>query len=336
MNIIIPMAGMGKRLRPHTLTTPKPLIPIAGKPIVFWLVHDIVKVIPEEIETIGFVIAPNFGEKTESELLDIAGKLGAKGRIFYQKEPLGTAHAIYSAKSILHGKVIVAFADTLFKANFKLDTEQDGTIWVHKVKDPSDFGVIKVNDENEIIDFIEKPQTAVSNLAIIGIYYFKDGDMLREEIKVLMENKIKDDDEYQLTRVLKTLNEKGVKFKPSTVDDWLDCGNKHATVETHHSYFNFLSEKKLISSKARIINSVIIPPIYIGADAEVKNSVIGPYVSIGENSRISESRIQNAIIQNDNMIKNANLANSMLGNFVTFEGKATDLSVGDYNTISQF
>ncbi len=336
MNIIIPMAGMGKRLRPHTLTTPKPLIPIAGKPIVFWLVHDIVKVIPDKIEKIGFVIGPNFGEKTEAELLDIADKLDAKGYIFYQKEPLGTAHAIYSAKSILRGKVIVAFADTLFKANFQLNTEQDGTIWVHKVKDPSDFGVIKLNGKNEIIDFIEKPRTAVSHLAIIGIYYFKNGNMLREEIKGLIDNEIKDDGEYQLTRVLETLKEKGVKFKPSTVDDWLDCGNKQATVETHHSYFNFLSEKKLISRTAKIINSVIIPPIYIGAEAEVKNSVIGPYVSIGENSRISESRIQNAIIQNDNMIKNANLANSMLGNFVTFEGKATDLSVGDYNTISQF
>ena len=160
--------------------------------------------------------------------------------------------------------------------------------------------------------------------------------MLREEIETLIDNQIKDDGEYQLTRVLKTLKEKGVRFKPSTVDDWLDCGNKQATVETHHSYFNFLTEKKMINPKASIINSVIIPPIYIGPEAKVINSVIGPYVSIGENSKISESRIQNAIIQNDNMIKNANLANSMLGNFVTFEGKATDLSVGDYNTISQF
>lgn len=336
MNIIIPMAGMGKRLRPHTLTTPKPLIPIAGKPIVFWLVHDIVKVLPEKVDKIGFVIGPNFGEKTERELLDIAGKLDAEGHIFYQNDPLGTADAIYSARSLLDGKTIVAFADTLFKAGFNLDTEQDGTIWVHKVTDPSDFGVIKLNSNHEITDFIEKPRTAISNLAIIGIYYFKDGKILRDEIKTLIDNQIKDDGEYQLTRVLKTLKEKGVRFKPSTVDDWLDCGNKQATVETHHSYFNFLTEKKMINPKTKIINSVIIPPVYIGPEAEVINSVIGPYVSIGENSKISESRIQNAIIQNDNMIKNANLANSMLGNFVTFEGKATDLSVGDYNTISQF
>lgn len=336
MNIVIPMAGMGKRLRPHTLTTPKPLIPIAGKPIVFWLVHDIVEVVKEKIDKIGFVIGPNFGEKTEKDLLSIAEKLGATGYIFYQEKAMGTAHAVYRARSILQGKVIVAFADTLFKAHFKLDTSSDGTIWVHKVKDPSDFGVVKLNDANEIEDFVEKPQSEISNLAIIGIYYFKNGKMLRDEIKGLIENKIKDDGEYQLTRVLETLKEKGLRFRTNTVDDWLDCGNKQATVETHRSYFNFMNHKKLISSKAKIINSVLIPPVYIGPEAEVNNSVIGPYVSIGENSRISESRIQNAIIQKDNMIKNANLANSMLGNFVTFEGKATDLSVGDYNTISQF
>lgn len=336
MNIIIPMAGMGKRLRPHTLTTPKPLIPIAGKPIVFWLVHDIVEVVSEKIDKIGFVIGPSFGKGIEKELLSIANKLGSVGYIFYQNEPMGTAHAIYSAKKILQGKIIIAFADTLFKANFKLDTTQDGTIWVHKVKDPSDFGVVRLNVNNEIEDFIEKPRSAVSNLAIIGIYYIRDGKMLRNEIKVLIDNKIKDDGEYQLTRVLESLREKGLRFTPTTVDDWLDCGNKQATIETHRSYFNFLTKKKLISTKAKIINSVIIPPIYIGPNAEVHNSVLGPYVSIGENSRISESRIKNAIIQKDNMIKNANLGNSMLGNFVTFEGKATDLSVGDYNTISQF
>jgi len=336
MNIIIPMAGMGKRLRPHTLTTPKPLIPIVGKPIVYWLVHDIAEVCGEQIEHIGFVIGRSFGESVEKELLLIAEKLGAKGHLFYQDEPLGTAHAIYCAADILHGKTVVAFADTLFKANFKLDAEQDGIIWVHQVEDPSAFGVVKLNSHGEIEDFIEKPLKFVSDLAIIGIYYFKNGDNLKNEIQVLIDHKIKDDGEYQLTRVLKTLKEKGTKFVPGQVDDWLDCGNKQATVETHRSYFDFIKEQKLISDSSRTINSVLIEPVYLGENVEIENTVIGPYVSVGDNSKISESRIQNSIIQKDSLIKNANLANSMLGNFVTFEGKATDLSVGDYNTISQF
>ena len=336
MNIIIPMAGMGKRLRPHTLTTPKPLIPIVGKPIVHWLVHDIVEVCNDAVEKIGFVINRTFEETAGKELLAIAEKLGAKGHLFYQDEPLGTAHAIYCASEILTGKTIVAFADTLFKANFQLDTEQDGIIWVHQVEDPSAFGVVKLDGEGKIEDFVEKPTGFVSDLAIIGIYYFKNGDLLKNEIKFLIDNKIKDEGEYQLTRVLETLKEKGTIFIPGKVDDWLDCGNKQATVETHRAYFNFMKDKKIISQSSRTKNSVLIEPVYLGENVEIDNAVVGPYVSVGDNSKISESRIQNSIIQKDSQIKNANLANSMLGNFVTFEGKATDLSVGDYNTISQF
>lgn len=327
---------MGKRLRPHTLTTPKPLIPIVGKPIVYWLVHDIVEVCEEKVENIGFVISKTFGETVEKELIFIAEKLGAKGHLFYQDEPLGTAHAIYCAADILTGKTIVAFADTLFKANFKLDTKQDGIIWVHQVEDPSAFGVVKIDNKGQIEDFVEKPVHFISDLAIIGIYYFKNGDKLRNEIKILMDNKIKDAGEYQLTRVLKTLKEKGTEFVPGQVDDWLDCGNKQATVETHRAYFNFMEERRIISSSSKTTNSVLIEPVYLGENVVIDNAVIGPYVSVGDNSKISESRIQNSIIQKDSLIKNANLANSMLGNFVTFEGKATDLSVGDYNTISQF
>lgn len=327
---------MGKRLRPHTLTTPKPLIPIVGKPIVYWLVHDIVEVCDDQVDNIGFIISRSFDELVEQELLAIAEKLGAKGHLFYQDEPLGTAHAIYCAEKILTGRTIVAFADTLFKANFKLDAKQDGIIWVHQVADPSAFGVVKLDANGQIDDFVEKPAQFVSDLAIIGIYYFKSGDLLRNEIKVLIENKIKDDGEYQLTRVLETLKEKGMKFVPGQVDDWLDCGNKQATVETHRAYFNFMKEKMILSATAKTNNTVLIEPVYLGENVEIDNAVIGPYVSVGDNSKISESRIQNSIIQKDSQIKNANLANSMLGNFVTFEGKATDLSVGDYNTISQF
>ncbi len=330
------MAGIGKRLRPHTLTTPKPLIPIAGKPIVYWLVHDIVEVCNTKVENIGFVIGRSFGTTVEEELLEIAAKLGAKGHIFYQDKPLGTAHAIYCAADILEGRTIVAFADTLFKANFKLDAEQDGIIWVHQVEDPSAFGIVKLDSHGKIEAFVEKPADFISDLAIIGIYYFKNGGQLREEIKALMDNEITDSGEYQLTRVLDTLKEKGTKFIPGQVDAWLDCGNKQATVDTHQSYFNFMENKRLLSQSSKTSNTILIEPVYLGDNVEIDNAVIGPYVSIGDNTKISESRIQNSIIQKESFIKNANLANSMLGNFVTFEGKSTDLSVGDYNTISQF
>jgi len=168
MNLVIPMAGMGKRLRPHTLTTPKPLIPIAGKPIVQRLVEDIAKVTPDKIEKIGFVIG-DFGPEVETQLKGIADSVGAEGHIFYQEEALGTAHAVDCAKDILTGKVSVAFADTLFRAEFTLDTDQDGIIWVKEIKDPSAFGVVKENEDGIITEFIEKPKVPVSNKAIIGI-----------------------------------------------------------------------------------------------------------------------------------------------------------------------
>ena len=157
MKIIVPMAGRGSRLRPHTLTIPKPLITVAGKPIVQRLVEDIVGVCGKQVEEIAFVIG-DFGKEVEKKLIKIAENLGAKGTIYYQQEPLGTAHAILCAKNSLEGNCVVAFADTLFKADFKLDSSKDGIVWVSQIEDPSAFGVVKLNKENEIVEFIEKPE----------------------------------------------------------------------------------------------------------------------------------------------------------------------------------
>lgn len=199
MNIIIPMAGLGKRMRPHTLTVPKPLLPIAGKPIVHRLVEDIAKVCPEKIDSIGFIIHPSFGKDVEESLIAIAAEVGAQGKIFYQEKAMGISHALLFAKELFKGKVIVAFADTLFKADFKLDTSRDGIIWVQKVDEPSQFGVVKLNEEGEIIDLVEKPTSFVSDLAIIGIYFFRDGEALASEMQYLIDNDIKDKGEYQFT-----------------------------------------------------------------------------------------------------------------------------------------
>lgn len=219
------MAGIGKRMRPHTLTTPKPLLPVAGKPMVQHLVEDISATIKGEIEEIGFVIG-HFGKEAESHLLGVAKKLGAKGKIFYQDEALGTAHAVMCASELLAGNVVVAFADTLFRGEFTVDTSHEGIIWVQKVEDPKPFGVVKLNEQNFITDFIEKPHEFVSDLAIIGIYYFKDGGYLKREIQYLLDNDIKEKGEYQLTNVLENMKQKGTKFSVAQVSEWLDCGSK--------------------------------------------------------------------------------------------------------------
>lgn len=333
MNIVIPMAGIGKRMRPHSLTVPKPLIPIAGKPIVQRLAEDIARVSAEQVQNIGFIISRSFGKDVEEHLLKVARSLNAQGHIFYQDEALGTAHAILCARELLEGRVIVAFADTLFKADFTMDANQDGVIWVQKVEDPRPFGVVKVNEEGFITDFVEKPQDFVSDLAIIGIYYFKDGANLRSELQYLIDNDIRDKGEYQITNALENMKAKGKKLAPGKVEEWLDCGNKEVTVNTNQRYLEFIKDQDLVASTAKIENSVIIQPCYIGENTEIHNSVVGPHVSLGDNCTVTDSRIENSIIQTNSVLKDAHFKNSMVGNFVTYEGKPRDLSIGDFTTI---
>ena len=327
------MAGMGKRMRPHTLTIPKPLIPVAGKPIVQRLAEDIVKICHEKIDEIAFVIG-DFGSEVEEKLLKIAENLGSKGKIYYQNEPLGTAHAILCATDSLNDKVIVAFADTLFKADFKLDETRDGIIWVHEVKDPSAFGVVKT-DENEIItDFIEKPATYISNKAIIGIYYFNNGKYLKSELQYLIDKNVVKNNEYQLTDALQNMMHKGTVFTVGKVTEWLDCGNKDATVHTNKRLLETSNGDKLVSDTALITNSIINKPCFIGDNVEIINSIIGPNVSVGENSIISHSIITDTIIQTNSKIFNANIDNSMIGSFVEYKGDFNELSIGDFTNIN--
>ncbi len=332
MRIIVPMAGMGKRMRPHTLTVPKPLVPIAGKPIVQRLVEDIAKVCGEKVEEVAFIIG-NFGKDVEKKLMEIAASVGAKGTIYYQQEALGTAHAIYCAEPSLKGNTVVAFADTLFKADFKLNTEEEGIIWVQKVEDPRPFGVVKIGADGNITDFVEKPEHFVSDLAIIGIYYFKDGEYLKKEIKHLIDNDIRDKGEYQITNALENMKNKGTKFKPGQVTEWLDCGNKESTVNTNQRYLEYIKDTKLVADSAKIVNSVIIQPSYIGEGVEIRNSVVGPHVSLGNKTVVDGSIITNAIVQENAKVKHANITNTMLGNHAVYEGRPVDLSVGDFNVV---
>jgi glucose-1-phosphate thymidylyltransferase len=333
MNVIVPMAGRGSRLRPHTLTVPKPLVPVGGKPIVHRLVEDIARVCAEKIDEIAFVVG-EFGSEVEQELLAVAEKLGAKGSIHYQHKPLGTAHAVLCAAEKLTGPVVVAFADTLFKADFKISSEDEGILWVKQIEDPSAFGVIKMNERGEIIDFVEKPKEFVSDLAMIGIYYFRDGERLHKELQYLIDNDVIKSGEYQLPDALRRLTESGVIFKPGTVSEWLDCGNKEVTVHTNQRVLEFdhaagisMQDESVVS-----INSVIIQPCFIGKNVKIHASVIGPHVSIGANSVIENSIIRNTNIQQHTHISNANMVDSMLGSNVVYNGRSKDLSLGDFST----
>lgn len=327
------MAGRGSRLRPHTLTVPKPLIPIGGKPIVQRLVEDIARVAKENIEEVAFIIG-DFGAEVEESLIKIAENLGAKGIVYAQDEPLGTAHAIKCAEESMSGDVVIAFADTLFRADFDLDKNSDGVIWVKNVEDPSAFGVVKLDNEGFITDFVEKPKEFVSDLAIIGIYYFKSAEKLMDEINYIISNNIKQGGEFQLTTALENLREKGAKFSLGTVNDWMDCGNKNATVETNGKILQYeKSEFENFPESSEIENSLIIPPCFIGENVKVINSKIGPNVSLGNGTCIINSNIDNSLIQENTKINHGNLSNSMIGNSAMYFGVSREISLGDYSVL---
>lgn len=333
MNIIIPMAGMGKRMRPHTLTTAKPLLPVAGKPIVQRLVEDIIGTCNEKVDEIAFIISPAFGKEVEDHLCSVAAALGAKGKICYQEQPLGTAHAILCAGDTLAGNVFIAFADTLFKATFSIDTHKDAIIWTHKVEDPTAFGVVKLKADGEIEAFVEKPKEFVSDLAIIGVYYFRDGEGLKKELQRLIDNNILLKGEYQITDAMEHMLQIGVKFYTGQVEEWLDCGNKDATIYTNQRTLeNKKGSEQLVKSSAIIIDSTIIEPCFIGENVIVKNSVIGPHVSLEAGVVVEDSRIKNSIIQSHSVVKNAHMHASMLGKNVTYIEMSRELSIGDFST----
>ncbi|MEG1572358.1 MAG: sugar phosphate nucleotidyltransferase [Bacteroidales bacterium] len=332
MKIIIPMAGMGKRMRPHTLTTPKPLIHLAGKAIVEHLIEEIASVVKEPIDEVAFIVG-HFGTEVEQTLLLAAQRIGAKGSIYYQEEALGTAHAILCAAPSLEGKVVVAFADTLFFAKFDISSDKEAIIWTHHVADPSAFGVVLTNENGQITGFKEKPATFVSDQAIIGIYYFKDGHNLASELQYLIDQDIRKGLEYQLTDALQNMMEKGMLFYSENVDEWLDCGNKDATVATNQRVLIHKTATQYIAPSVELKQSQIIPPCYIAQGVKIENSIVGPYVSIGENAIISHSVIDNSILQTSVNIQHCNLSNSMLGNSAKVKGKSCQLSLSDFSEL---
>lgn len=334
MNLIIPMAGKGTRMRPHTLTTPKPLIPIAGKSIVVRLVEEIQAATTVPITTIGYIVSEAPTPSLKAALEHLAQQIGAVAQFYVQATAQGTAHAIYCAAELLQGPVIVAFSDTLFKCAAPLNLAQENTIWVKQVEDPSAFGVVQVATDNKITAFVEKPATPVSDLAIIGIYYFRQGALLRQALEKLVAQAIRPGTEYLLTDALQAMMEQNISFFTQPVDEWFDCGNKNATLHTNQRFLTLLQGKEtLVAPSARLKNSVLIPPVFLGEHAQLENAVVGPHVAIGAHSCVTDARIQNSLIQCHSMIEKVTIENSIIGNQVHFTGSSAVVNVGDYTTI---
>ena len=329
------MAGRGSRLRPHTLTTPKPLISVAGTPIVEQLIYEIVKVVDDPITDIGFIIGDPvfFGEDVVAFLKKLAKELGAKAHIFRQDMPLGTGHAVMCAEKLLNGPVVIAYADTLIRTELTLDPEADGVIWVKKVDAPEAFGVVALDQSEKIINLVEKPKEFVSDLAVIGIYYFKKSEVLKAALKNVVVQDLLPGEEYLINHGILAMIKSGAVFKAGTVEAWMDCGNPEVTLQTNSEMLEIKNAEgeSLQHHTAKIENSTIIPPCFIGENVKIINSIIGPGVSVGERTQIKNCNLKNCLIQNDSELENLTLKRAMIGNQVHYKGNPNFVSIGDYS-----
>ena len=330
------MAGKGTRLRPFTLTRPKPLLEIIDKPIVEHLINQITSTLSSEIEEIIYILGEEayFDSNVVDSLTLISKKYNAKTKVYRQLDKLGTGHAIMCAEESLSGPAIIAYADTMIQGKIEIDLNADGMIWVKKVEDPSSYGVVNLDEEHNIKELIEKPKDFVSDLAVVGIYYFKESSFLRDELKIHLKEKLEPGREYLLNYGIEKMIEKNKVFKSQEIEIWMDCGTPQLLLE---------SAKTIMKSKEKYSNEnnfsregkvIINDPVFIGKNVSLKNSTLGPNVSIGNNCVITDSKIQSSIVYNDSNISNANISNSILGSNCNYDGSNKEIFLGDYSQIN--
>ncbi len=332
MKLIIPMAGRGTRVRPHSHVTPKPLLNVRGKSMVERIVQTFMDVLPRPLTEAIFILGPDFGEGVREQLRQICADYGIGAHFAVQEQALGTAHAVHSAKDHLSGEGIVVFADTLFYMEKGLSlSDADAIAWVKHVDDPSRFGVA-VREGERIVSFVEKPSTPISNEALIGIYYFKDlGEFGRQIQRVIDEDIRGHGREFQLTDALDLMLKDGKTFKTAHVTDWLDCGTIEALVDTTKT---ILEREQEGQSEGTVENSVVVQPSYIGKGAVVRDAVVGPNASIEAGATVERSVVRDTIVFSNGRVADSTLRDSLVGQYAEVSGVAQPINVGDHSTVS--
>jgi len=333
MKLIIPMAGRGTRVRPHSHVTPKPLLSVKGRNIVERIVDTFSRVLPEVPDEGVFVLGPDFGQEIRDQLTEICEARGMTANFSVQHEALGTAHAVGCAEEHLQGDGVVVFADTLFhiEDDVTIEEEADVVAFVREVDDPRRFGVA-VRDGEKVTKLIEKPEDPVSNEALIGIYYVRELADLHEEINYLIDNDVKGKGgEYQLTDAFDRLLQRGEVFTTASVDAWMDCGTIPALLETTGRILDRESDDL---RQGTVEDSVIHEPVYIGPDATITDSVVGPHVSVEAGATVENAVVRNSIIFQEATVENAVLAKSVVGRHAAVRQMRQSLNVGDHSQIN--
>lgn len=329
MKLIIPMAGRGTRVRPHSHVTPKPLLPVKGRNLVERIIDTFTRVLPRPIEEAVFILGPDFGEEIRSSLRRSCEERGIAAYFKVQERAEGTAHAVYCAGDRLEGEGIIVYADTLFEMDEKVNFEDSDVIaWVKEVEDPRRFG-IAIREGDRVVRFEEKPQNPASREALIGIYYVKELALLQQEIHRLIEADVRGHGrEFQLTDAMDSLLKADLVFRTATVTEWLDCGTIEALMDTTRFY---LERERDTLHQGEIENSVIHDPVYVGPGARVTNSVVGPNVSIERGARVTESIVRESVVFGEAAITTCILEDSLVGAHAEVSSVTGSLNVGDHS-----
>jgi glucose-1-phosphate thymidylyltransferase len=330
MKVVIPVAGVGTRLRPHTYTQPKPLMPVAGKPIICFIIDKMVEAgINDFVFIIGYL-----GDKIRNYIEERYPKLNTE--FVYQEHREGSGHAIWSAREAIEDEdeIMIAFGDTIFDMDMTQLIECEySCLGVKKVSDPREFGVADIDTEGFVHRLVEKPRIPRSNLAIVGLYKIKEVPALIKAVEYLIEHDERTVGEIQLTDALQKMLDQGTVMKTIPVSNWFDCGRKEVLLETNA----MLLSKPGYSSDAFNLpeyeNTIIIHPVSIGANCDISNSIIGPHVSIGNNVTISHAIVKDSIIGNYAALSDVVLKKSVLGSDASIKGMNLSLNIGDNTEI---
>lgn len=327
MKAIIPVAGAGTKLRPHTYTQPKALIPLAGKTVLSIIVDQLKEAgINEFIFIVGYL-----GEKIQDYVKAVYPDITA--HFVYQNDRQGIGHAVRLTRSIVKGdEIFLVLGDTICDYDVKeVIGNPSSMIAVKKVDDPRNFGVAELDEDNAIMHVVEKPQIPKSNLALVGIYKIKESDLLFECLETNIKGGIKTHGEYSITDALDCMIKKGASFKAFKVDSWFDCGRRETLLESNATLlkkFNARTEQCPAYD-----NTVLVQPVSIGKNCSIKNSIIGPNVTIGDNTQINSSIIKSSIIGSFSNLSDIVLDFSLIGSDTTIRGETRTLNIGDNTDI---
>lgn len=330
MKAVIPVAGMGSRLRPHTHTQPKALVPVAGKAILAHILDPLIKAgIKEFVFIIGYM-----GNKIEEYINERYESRGIKVEFVVQEPREGTAHALWLAKEKFENEdeILITLGDIIININMeKFLATESSVLGVKKVEVPGNFGIAELDDKGFITKLVEKPKIPKSNLALIGIYKLANPKLFVKSVEYIIDNQQKNLGEYQLTDALMHMIENGEKITTQAVDNWFDCGKKESLLEANAILMN---RREFKSTNHEFHKTILVPPVSIGKNCKISNSIIGPNVALGDNATVSYSIVKNTIIGSFSEIQSAVLHNSIIGNDTSLKGLSHSLNIGDNTEIN--